>query len=338
MGEPPFNGPTAQAIIARVMTEEPRPLTSQRKTIPPGRRGGDLHRAGETARGPLRHGGGVRGRAGRYRHHQPPHGGRAATGRPTAASAVALAGGRGPPRRRGALGLAPSRTDPAPRPAARGSVAGALLGLPESQRPADRVPDRHLARMAGTSSSPTRQGATPSSSSRGATKPGHTHRGHRRGLGPFFSPDGQWIGYFVHGGILRKVRVSGGGSIQLADAGNTTYDVGAWLDDGTIAFTDNTGGIVARLGGGWTGHLPSGGRRTDHRDDPSAITPLPGGRGCSSPAVPATVPARSAVYAYDIARDTTSSWCPMPPAAGTPPPATCSTSAGPAGSSPWGST
>ena len=36
VGEPPFNGPTAQAIIARVMTEEPRALTLQRKTIPPG--------------------------------------------------------------------------------------------------------------------------------------------------------------------------------------------------------------------------------------------------------------------------------------------------------------
>jgi Tol biopolymer transport system component/tRNA A-37 threonylcarbamoyl transferase component Bud32 len=33
--EPPFNGPTAQAIIARVMTEEPRSLTLQRRTIPP---------------------------------------------------------------------------------------------------------------------------------------------------------------------------------------------------------------------------------------------------------------------------------------------------------------
>ena len=26
-GEPPFTGPTAQAILARVMTEEPRPLS-----------------------------------------------------------------------------------------------------------------------------------------------------------------------------------------------------------------------------------------------------------------------------------------------------------------------
>jgi serine/threonine-protein kinase len=36
VGEPPFTGPTAQAIIARVMTEDPRSLTIQRKTIPPG--------------------------------------------------------------------------------------------------------------------------------------------------------------------------------------------------------------------------------------------------------------------------------------------------------------
>lgn len=34
-GEPPFTGPTAQAIVARVLTEEPRSLTLQRKTIPP---------------------------------------------------------------------------------------------------------------------------------------------------------------------------------------------------------------------------------------------------------------------------------------------------------------
>ncbi|MEO8193243.1 MAG: protein kinase [Gemmatimonadales bacterium] len=34
-GEPPFTGPTAQAIVARVITEEPRSLIVQRKSIPP---------------------------------------------------------------------------------------------------------------------------------------------------------------------------------------------------------------------------------------------------------------------------------------------------------------
>ncbi len=34
VGEPPFTGPTVQAIVARVMTEEPRPIVVQRKSIP----------------------------------------------------------------------------------------------------------------------------------------------------------------------------------------------------------------------------------------------------------------------------------------------------------------
>ena len=33
-GEPPFTGPTAQVVIARSLTEEPRPLTTQRRGIP----------------------------------------------------------------------------------------------------------------------------------------------------------------------------------------------------------------------------------------------------------------------------------------------------------------
>jgi Tol biopolymer transport system component/tRNA A-37 threonylcarbamoyl transferase component Bud32 len=33
-GEPPYTGATAQAIVARVLTEEPRPLTVQRRTVP----------------------------------------------------------------------------------------------------------------------------------------------------------------------------------------------------------------------------------------------------------------------------------------------------------------
>jgi eukaryotic-like serine/threonine-protein kinase len=34
-GEPPFTGATAQAVVARVVTEAPRPLQAQRHTIPP---------------------------------------------------------------------------------------------------------------------------------------------------------------------------------------------------------------------------------------------------------------------------------------------------------------
>jgi tRNA A-37 threonylcarbamoyl transferase component Bud32 len=35
LGEPPFTGPTAQAIVAKVMTAEPVTITGQRRTVPP---------------------------------------------------------------------------------------------------------------------------------------------------------------------------------------------------------------------------------------------------------------------------------------------------------------
>ena len=35
VGEPPFTGPTAQSIVAKVVTEEPRALLPRRRTIPP---------------------------------------------------------------------------------------------------------------------------------------------------------------------------------------------------------------------------------------------------------------------------------------------------------------
>ena len=35
VGEPPFTGPTAQAIVAKVMTDDPRPLHTLRRTVPP---------------------------------------------------------------------------------------------------------------------------------------------------------------------------------------------------------------------------------------------------------------------------------------------------------------
>ena len=36
-------------------------------------------------------------------------------------------------------------------------------------------------------------------------------------LNPFFSPDGQWLGFFA-GGKLKKVSVSGGAALTLGDA------------------------------------------------------------------------------------------------------------------------
>ncbi len=51
---------------------------------------------------------------------------------------------------------------------------------------------------------------------------------------PFFSPDGQWIGFFA-GGKLKKVAVSGGAVLTLCDVANSRG--GAWGANDTIVFS-----------------------------------------------------------------------------------------------------
>ncbi|HET9776099.1 MAG TPA: serine/threonine-protein kinase, partial [Gemmatimonadaceae bacterium] len=43
VGEPPFTGPSVQAVIARLVTEEPRSITLQRKAVPPDVEAAVLH-------------------------------------------------------------------------------------------------------------------------------------------------------------------------------------------------------------------------------------------------------------------------------------------------------
>ena len=54
------------------------------------------------------------------------------------------------------------------------------------------------------------------------------------GYDPFFSPDGQWLGFFA-GGKLKKVSLNGGAAVTLGDAGNPIG--GSWSSQGTMVFT-----------------------------------------------------------------------------------------------------
>ncbi len=54
---------------------------------------------------------------------------------------------------------------------------------------------------------------------------------------PFFSPDGQWIGFFANG-KLKKVSVTGGSAVTLADASVVPRGA-AWTDDDAIIFMPN---------------------------------------------------------------------------------------------------
>src|SRR5439155_27156107 len=74
---------------------------------------------------------------------------------------------------------------------------------------------------------------------------------------PFFSPDGQWVGFFADG-KLKKISAQGGVPITLCDAGSATganwaSAMGAaWGEDGNIvaALTGSTGLSRVPAGGG----------------------------------------------------------------------------------------
>ena len=59
---------------------------------------------------------------------------------------------------------------------------------------------------------------------------------------PFFSPDGEWVGFYAGGGQLKKVAVSGGAPVTLCDA---QVSLGArWGADDTIIFGQRGTGIL----------------------------------------------------------------------------------------------
>jgi len=63
--------------------------------------------------------------------------------------------------------------------------------------------------------------------------------------GPFFSPDGQTVGFFA-GGKLKKISVERGGAVELCDA--SWGAGGSWGDDGNIiAALNGPDGILSRI-------------------------------------------------------------------------------------------
>ena len=128
------------------------------------------------------------------------------------------------------------------------------------------------------------------------------------GSGPFFSPDGAWIG-FVANGQLRRIPSTGGASLKLADSVDATFNRGAWLEDGSIVYYDIATHTLRRLRSGdatskvIVSSAMLGGRF------PWLPTPLPSSRGILFTAhltncvgVVSCRPSR--VYVYDARRDT----------------------------------
>ncbi len=69
------------------------------------------------------------------------------------------------------------------------------------------------------------------------------------GSGPFFSPDGAWIG-FIADGQLRRIPSTGGASLKLEDSVPVLYNRSAWLEDGSIVYYDASARTLRRLRSG----------------------------------------------------------------------------------------
>jgi serine/threonine-protein kinase len=73
--------------------------------------------------------------------------------------------------------------------------------------------------------------------------------GAKGGSGPFFSADGQWLGFFVAAeGRLKKVAMSGGAPVVICAAADVRG--ASWGHDDSIVFTDSYSGGLQRIAAG----------------------------------------------------------------------------------------
>ena len=253
IGEPPFTGPTAQAIVAKVMTAEPAGLMAQRKSIPPQ----------------------VEGAVRQALEKLPAD--RFATAAEFAAALVNPS-------------TAAMRTAPqaAPAPGARVWLLGAaglalllvgvLVGhsLGRAARGSDAMVHAsiNLGDSAGIrpignirlaiSSDGRRVAFIGSEGSEAALwvrdldQPAARRLSETKGaFAPFFSPDGEMIGYFTASGgrtAMKVIPATGGISRTVVEDSVASFGGADWGDDGRIYFTNSARGLssVAATGGPMT--------------------------------------------------------------------------------------
>ncbi|MEP7105640.1 MAG: LpqB family beta-propeller domain-containing protein [Chloroflexota bacterium] len=253
-GDPPFTGSTAQAVVARVVTESPRPMLPQRHTIPrhveaatltaleklPADRFASAAEFAAALRDPG------------YAPTVPVTSAQPAVSRPVprrrlallgAALALALllaaAAGAGlwgrmhpPPTpllSQFSLALKPDQALQPPNPS-----GGARLAL---------SPDGRAMAYVGPTESGARLwlrridqlDATPIAGTEGASE-------------PFFSPDGRRVGFVKNGTEVRIASLAGAPTVTLTDKANTTS--AAWGDDGYVYFEVDSGLARMRATGG----------------------------------------------------------------------------------------
>src|SRR5512146_75622 len=250
-GDPPFTGSTVQAIVAKVISAEPEPVTMLRKSTPQPV-AATVHRALEklpadrfaTAQAfadaltapvvPVAPGTGAphRGRASDWR---------AALGHPLvlgiaiiAVAATSFAAREWIELRRAAAGGVQRFAVDVP-PTIHGAVGTSLAISPDgsavifSGTDADGVSRLFLRRLDELTVAPI--------------------PGTESGVRPFFSPDGQWLAFWVAGRLM-KVDLRGGAPQPIGDV--VDMNGGTWTRDGTIVVSTNSRLVLVPAAGGTT--------------------------------------------------------------------------------------
>ena len=282
-GEPPFVGPTAQAIIARVMTEEPRALTLHRHTIP-------AHVEAATRKALEKLPADRFSTAAEFAAALQDPGFRTVAGAAVSgvASTVSAA-----PRRRLATALPWAIAALAVlvaavalfRPRLAAPVTRYGLELPPSETPltlpAIPSPDGskllYVGPVPGQPTGITWQLWLKARDQYDASPVPGTERAWNAA----FSPDGKWIA-FVSGVHLEKVAVSGGAPMTIGDSASNSQAGLAWLDDGTIVYIQDGGLALLRVSA-------EGGPSTVILRSPFTLwgaSPLPGSRAVLYTACP----------------------------------------------------
>ena len=233
-GEPPHTGTTAQAIIARLMTERPRSVRASRETVPeyieaaidialaklPADRFTSAHDFAQALKGQT--GGGVTRRVG------------------TSGSDASRINARSSFVRRGAPWLVAAAAIAVAalawmRPTPRGRLSTFVVALPDSARLTETLGGVRVA-LSHDGSQLAYVGRSRDANAiyiraLDDTLP-RLVRGTERGTSPVFSPDGEWLLFFADG-KLKKVRPAGGSPVVVADSAVGLAD---WSDRNEILF------------------------------------------------------------------------------------------------------
>jgi len=254
-GEPPFTGATAQAVVARVLTEVPRPLLPQRHTLPAHVEAAVLQALEKLPADRFAAAAEFAAALANPAYATP-------SGRPARTSA--RRGGSGAPMLLGRPGLAAAVSGLVL--GALGLVAGWRLARPHAEPPrmvqfSLAVPDsaRYVDSF-GRSVAVAPDGSALVYS--GGTVGQHRLYlrrldepqpipipGTEGGYMPFFSPDGEWLG-FVANQRLMKVRLSGGAPISVVQLLGNIVAGATWGTRDEIVLEDVSGLSRVRASGG----------------------------------------------------------------------------------------